>query len=279
VKDSPVQLALRELTWLLSSRNLWLTFAAVVLLFAFTGPFGTLEKLPFLPRLAYWLVLHAGAWGTALVFAVLGDVLLARHVSILFWRMMIGAILAAIPIGVLIQLVGLAWFGDIPTGASLVNEMVMSVPLCIIFCVISYLAMSPAAAVAAAHPQQDASAMPPAVPAAAGPDATSPAPPPILSRLKPENRGALLHLSVEDHYTLVRTSRGRELILLRFSDALKETGARDGLQVHRSHWVASDFVAAVNRSDGKLRLALADGTEIPVSRTYLSEVRSRFAAR
>ena len=114
-------------------------------------------------------------------------------------------------------------------------------------------------------------------PAGAGPaTADTSDTPPLLRRLKPENRGTLQHLAVEDHYTLVRTSRGSELILLRFSDALSETGASAGLQVHRSHWVADSFVSRLNRVNGKLSLVLGDGSEIPVSRTYAAEVRNRF---
>jgi DNA-binding LytR/AlgR family response regulator len=100
--------------------------------------------------------------------------------------------------------------------------------------------------------------------------------PPLLRRLKPENRGLIRHIAVEDHYTFVKTSRGSELILLRFSDALAEIGGSHGLQVHRSHWVADDFVCELKRVEGRLMLKLADGTEVPVSRTYIAEVRARF---
>lgn len=68
--------ALRELKGIAASRNLWLTFGAVVLLFAFTGPFGTLDDTRFLPRLGYWLVLHGLAWSAALICSVLGNALL-----------------------------------------------------------------------------------------------------------------------------------------------------------------------------------------------------------
>ena len=77
---------------------------------------------------------------------------------------------------------------------------------------------------------------------------------------------------------MVKTSRGRELVLLRFSDAMQQAGT-SGLQVHRSHWVADEFVTSVNRDNGKLTLTLGDGTEIPVSRTYATVVRARFADR
>jgi DNA-binding LytR/AlgR family response regulator len=271
VKDSVLQSTLRELKGLSASRNLWLTFAAVVLLFAFTGPFGTMERLPFLPRLAYWLVLHAAAWTAALVFAVLGNILLAPLVKSMFWRMMIGAVLAAIPIGAITQLIEYLWFGGVPTIGGLIADVALAVPLCIIFCVISYLAMSSSAELPG-KPTPQEQPLPPAPVA----KASEIAPAPLLARLKPENRGTLQHISVEDHYTLVKTSRGRELILLRFSDAMKEIGATPGLQVHRSHWVARDFVDVVNRDNGKLTIKLKDGTPIPVSRTYAAKVRSDF---
>ena len=271
-----LQSTLRELKGVTASRNLWLTFGAVVLLFAFTGPFGTMEQLRFLPRLGYWLVLHGLAWTAALIFVVIGDILLKNRLDSVFWRMMIGAILAAIPIGGITQLIDYGWFGEHATASGLATGIVLSAPLCIIFCVITYMTMSAEGQSSrSGKPEPDATHGPvqEAVPATGAMPAE---PPPLLRRLKPENRGALQHLSVEDHYTLVRTSRGKELILLRFSDAVGETGTTAGRQVHRSHWVADDFVIAVNRTDGRLSLSLADGTEVPVSRTYAAAVRTRF---
>lgn len=268
-----LQSTLRELKGVAASRNLWLTFGAVVLLFTFTGPFGTLEELRFLPRLGYWLVLHGLAWSTALTFAVLGDGLLKERLDGMFWRMLIGAVVAAIPIGAITQFMQYAWFGRVPTALSLVSDMLFALPLCIIFCVISYMTMSSDGSLAA--PQTDKAETPVQTTHPVGTVAAAETAP-LLRRLKAENRGQLQHLSVEDHYTLVTTSRGRELILLRFSDALSETGATAGLQVHRSHWVAEDFVASVSRANGKVSLQLADGSEIPVSRTYAAEVRARF---
>ncbi|MBB3160582.1 DNA-binding LytR/AlgR family response regulator [Rhizobium laguerreae] len=110
---------------------------------------------------------------------------------------------------------------------------------------------------------------------AAVPQETSPVAS-ILDRLKPENRGSLLRLSVQDHYTEVVTSRGRELVLLRFADALKETAATPGFRVHRSHWVADAHVESLKRGNGRLLILTRDGTEIPVSHSYAEDVRRRF---
>lgn len=269
-----VQSTLRELQTIATSHRLWITFGAVVLLFALTGPFGTLEDLRFLPRLGYWLSLHLFAWTTALVFSVLGDVLLRSFLPGMLIRMLIGSVVAAIPIGVIIELIGYAWFGHAPAAVTIGSEMLFSVPLCVIFCLITYMAMSNEAL---ARQTQETSSAPFAGPEqdAAPATAASVEPPPLLRRLKPENRGLILHIAVEDHYTLVKTSRGSELLLLRFSDALAEVGVSRGLQVHRSHWVADDFVDTVKRVDGRAVLRLADGTEVPVSRTYAADVRAR----
>ncbi|MDB5525336.1 MAG: DNA-binding protein [Rhizobium sp.] len=262
---------LRQLQGFAGSRNLWLTFAAVVLLFAFTGPFGTMEQLRFLPRLGYWFILHAAAWSVALIFSVLGDVLLKDHLASMLWRMMIGSIFAAIPIGVITQSIQFASFGRIPDPASLATEIILTVPLCMIFCVITFMTMS-----AERFPALPALETADAPTTAAVPVVSPTAAAPLLQRLKPENRGPLLRLAVEDHYTLVTTTKATELILLRFSDAVRETGSTAGLQVHRSHWVADDFVAGLDRANGKLTLLLTDGSGIPVSRTHAAEVRARF---
>lgn len=65
---------------------------------------------------------------------------------------------------------------------------------------------------------------------------------PLLRRLPPDLRGALIRLSMNDHYVEVETAKGATLVLLRFADALNELGDADGLQVHRSHWVARTAV-------------------------------------
>jgi DNA-binding LytR/AlgR family response regulator len=88
----------------------------------------------------------------------------------------------------------------------------------------------------------------------------------------------LLRLSVQDHYTQIVTTRGRQLVLLRFADALKEIGETQGLQVHRSHWIADADVVALRKQAGRLLLMTRDGSEIPVSRSYNAAVQARFAA-
>ena len=96
----------------------------------------------------------------------------------------------------------------------------------------------------------------------------------FLGRLPPKYREAgLWAVSSEDHYLRVHTSLGEELILMRLADAMRELAGADGVQAHRSWWVAKDGVGDAKRDNGKLVLVLKSGTEVPVSRTYAAAVR------
>lgn len=98
---------------------------------------------------------------------------------------------------------------------------------------------------------------------------------PFLRRL-PEKLGRdLLRVSVYDHYVEAHTRRGHELILIRFSDALTELEGYDGLQIHRSHWVAREAVNRIVRGESRsLMVELQDGTHLPVSRSHEAKVRA-----
>lgn len=271
--DSPLHLALREMLRFGRSPRLWLTFGAVVALFSVTAPYGT-DKIGFLPRLAFWLMLHAASWSVALLFAFSGEILLRHALKSMLIRMLVGSLVAALPIGLVVSLLALAWFDQAITLSGYLREVASALPLCAIFCALSYMAMSgdPGLVAAAVDP--------PATPSS--PEMTDrpreAGQPPLLRRLSPQNRGRLQHISVEDHYSLVRTSVGSELILLRFSDAIQESQPAEGMQVHRSHWVARDFVEKPQSTDGRLCLLLKDGSEIPVSRSYAAKVRSVFGS-
>ena len=105
------------------------------------------------------------------------------------------------------------------------------------------------------------------------PDRTPASPPapeaPLLARLPARSRAELLHLRMQDHYVEVHTTAGSEMLLLRFRDALREVEGIDGLQVHRSHWVARAAVVGVERQrGGRIALRLVNGAKVPVSRSF-----------
>ena len=96
----------------------------------------------------------------------------------------------------------------------------------------------------------------------------------FLERLPVKFRTADLHaISSEDHYLRVHTSLGEELILMRLADAVRELSGADGLQVHRSWWVAKAGVTEEKRVEGRSLLVLPSGTEVPVSRSYRAKAK------
>ena len=98
--------------------------------------------------------------------------------------------------------------------------------------------------------------------------------PPILERVPLPQRGKLLALTVEDHYVDIVTDRGKTLVLMRLADAIREASGVDGLQIHRSHWVARDAVVRSHRAGGRLSLELSNGLTLPVSRGFLPQVKA-----
>jgi hypothetical protein len=102
------------------------------------------------------------------------------------------------------------------------------------------------------------------------------APSRFLERLPVRMRSAeIWAVEAEDHYLRVHTSAGQDLILLRMADAIAELAGQEGMQVHRSWWVARSAIIDARRGDGRATLTLKDGTEAPVSRTYAAELRRR----
>jgi hypothetical protein len=112
---------------------------------------------------------------------------------------------------------------------------------------------------------------PRAVPAAS----LAPAPSLLAQRVGLPDLAGVLMVSAEDHYLRLALADGRRpLVLFRLSDALPELAAHDGLQVHRSAWVARRHVAGARRDGRRWLLVLADGSEQAVSETFLPAVRA-----
>lgn len=268
--------ALREVQDFAASRNFWIVLAAIVLLFTAIGPFGTSEHFAVMPRFGFWLVnLFVSTW-IAIGFVIFANIMLEGVIATPFVRMFIGSMLACPAIGLVTMLIVYSWRGPEPSWMSYLENTAQSIPIAIVFTLIFWTSMR--------HEKQVQQALGgtviAATPATAEPSTVAvainaaPEPPPLLSRLKPENRGAILRLSAEDHYTLTVTSRGRELILIRFSDAVSELGDTVGTQIHRSHWISRTCFDTLVTKEGKLLARLKDGTELPVSRSFASTVKA-----
>ncbi|MFM2356651.1 MAG: hypothetical protein RLZZ528_2387 [Pseudomonadota bacterium] len=99
--------------------------------------------------------------------------------------------------------------------------------------------------------------------------------PRLLRRLEPALQGSLIRVSGKNHHVEVVTETGASLLLLRLSDALAELDGAEGLQVHRSHWVATAAITGNRTVSGRAHLVLSDGSLVPVSRSQRAEVERR----
>lgn len=236
---------------------LWAGLAGASILLGLVGPFGTYDQLPLAARLAYWTAIVVSTYLTGFVvvhFAV--HLLYGEDRGGVADYGLAGAI-AGVPIAGLVALLNRFAFGDgsvfgfftalpyVVATAALISALVA------FFMQRAAVETGPAAETAKASPR-----------------------PRILDRLPHEKRGRLTHLTMQDHYVEVHTDRGRELVLMRMSDAITETEGVEGLRIHRSHWVARAAVEGVERRGGKLLLRLRGGTELPVSRSYSEAVRA-----
>ncbi|MEO0865186.1 MAG: LytTR family DNA-binding domain-containing protein [Pseudomonadota bacterium] len=89
----------------------------------------------------------------------------------------------------------------------------------------------------------------------------------------------LVSVSAELHYIRVRTTRGSDLVLRGFGDAVRQLGSAPGQQVHRSHWVMLRHVDRIERVGQRAVAHLSDGSTVPVSRGYRAALEQAVAAR
>ncbi len=84
-------------------------------------------------------------------------------------------------------------------------------------------------------------------------------------------------VSAEDHYLRVHTDLGETLILMRLIDALDALTSVEGMQTHRSWWVAINGVQKITSDGAKQFLVLKSGVSVPIARSRLKAVRDAFA--
>ncbi|MCP5383993.1 MAG: LytTR family transcriptional regulator DNA-binding domain-containing protein [Sphingomonadaceae bacterium] len=95
----------------------------------------------------------------------------------------------------------------------------------------------------------------------------------FLDRLPAHLGTDLLALEMEDHYVRAHTALGSELVLMRLRDAMAELDGIEGMQVHRSWWVARHAVEDVQREGRSVRLVLPRGIIAPVSRANVAVLK------
>lgn len=96
-----------------------------------------------------------------------------------------------------------------------------------------------------------------------------------IERHIPLNKsGELIVMSAQDHYVNLVTNAGEHLVRTSMKDAVADTLEHQGLQVHRSHWVAYAAIRDTKKNGERWFVILSNGMEIPVSKSKLAEVEA-----
>lgn len=218
------------------------------------GALGT-GQIGFLKRLAYWLlVMESGAALGAMVSPVIRGWGKLEHKPAAE-GLLIGLVIT-IPLTILLIGANAIFFGA-PTGwveGAVIFGVVLMVSL--LMTALNYTTAPPQVVVVEAAGGQARELR-------------------FAARLPLRLQHAAIHaLEAQDHYLQVHTDAGSELILMRLSDAIDELDGLDGARCHRSWWVARPAVTDVIQRDGRVMLKLVGDLTVPVSRTYLPELRA-----
>ncbi|MCG5242073.1 LytTR family DNA-binding domain-containing protein [Azospirillum doebereinerae] len=250
---------------------LGVTVAALTIL----GPFGTFQDMALPARLAYWGGLIAvGALLFDLVMLVAQRVL-TDHART--WPLMLGAAVLTVS---LVQTLLVATLEHELRRSSVAASLGLVELYGYVLVVTLLVSAVPIrlelhARGLLGHPPQAEDPVEAAPVAAPAPVSPAPVTAPFLDRIPDRLGRELLALEMEDHYVRVHTTAGSDLVLMRLRDAIATLNGIDGLQVHRSHWVAASAVTGVERRpDGKLVLRLSNGLRVPVSRSHAAAVRA-----
>ena len=242
---------------------------ASVAVLAVIGPFGTFQDLTLPQRLAYW--------GGMIGFGFLAFELIV-HMAIRLsreradaWRTMLAGVLLAVTV---VQTVVVALLERASRGNDFLSPLGLMELYVYVTVITALVSVAPVLLELKDRGLLTPAPAPVAVPVEAE---APPAPhePAFLARIPAKLGRDLLALEMEDHYVRVHTAEGSDLILMRMRDAVTELAGLEGLQVHRSYWVAAAAVAGVERKpDGKMTLLLSNGLRVPVSRSYAADVRA-----
>ena len=237
------------------------------------GPFGSFYGGTLELRVFYWIV---NVWLGFIILSltVRGSAMLGARYDLPIWFVLpAGIVVGSMPLTEAVTLFS-AWFWPrnhghfAPSLDTYEQCLVISLPFSIGYYLFFRMRHSGPAPVVAA-------------PAVAGPEVPLPSvaatptagAPSFLDRMPPRIGRELLCLQMEDHYVRAHTARGSDLILIPLKDAIAELGAVNGMQVHRSWWVAKDAVSESVANGRNLGLRLTNGLDVPVSRASVAKLK------
>lgn len=213
------------------------------------GPFGQAERFLLSQRVGLWvmyvLIGLPVLWG---IHGSLGQVWRGQGRMSVAGRVVLSACLASVPVLGGVEAIGLVEGRPLPTSAeaylrSVAEVVVLAVPFAFLL---------------EQYRQARRS-----VSASETPDVTD-----TVSEF-----GEICAICAEGHYTRVYTVSGERFVDRSLSDMLRRVAPLEGMQVHRSWWVARAAVEGSQRKGSSLSLTIRGGMTVPVARRRLAHLR------
>ena len=246
-----MQLALRDLRDEFSHPPTLAALAGVAVVVGISGPFGTLDVFSLLPRMAYWALVVPLTYGAGFLGTRAAHPYLPRGPRAL--RIALAALGSAIAVTLVLGVLNTGLGLNLGSARDLALSFAAVYVICMVIEAVGVVLQSQSQSQPLTSTSQT---------------------PALLSRLPLEKRGALLAISAEDHYITVITTKGREMLLMRLSDAMAEAAPVTGLQIHRSHWVALAGVVSVARLGDGAEALLINGDRLPIARARMTDARA-----
>lgn len=238
----------------LDTRRAWLAeltvCAAAGVVLGVIGPFGSFFNDGVIVRIVYWTTVLVIS-GLILGLALRWTWPRARRagLSIWIWAPVLVLVVSLAP-ALVSRILAVALWPGIRNSVGLVEWYGQAVVISLIYVTLYLVARRSAASLQGSTPTVSAA--------------------PLPRRLD----RSLVCLQMEDHYVRVHTDTGSELLLMSLAQTIAALDAVEGLQTHRSWWVARSAVIGLVEDGRNLRLTLSNGLEAPVSRARVAKLRA-----
>lgn len=257
--DGPLAFTLREMHGLARSARFWAVLAGIIAVLGLAGPFNSFATMSLAERTLYWALVVIGSFAVGLFVSMLTTVTVEGAGLSAPPALLLGSLLAALPIAAYNGLVQAVFFRS-----GLSAEFIEVLPYALVISVI------------VAFIYRIARDDEPEPTAAATDGSSTPVSSVVLEKLPRRIGRDVVSVQAQDHYVKVTTPLGSALVLMKLSHAERDLAALDGLRVHRSWWVRTRHAKRLVRADGRLFVETTGGATVPVGRTYREQVLALF---
>lgn len=272
-----VRLSPDEYLRLLGTRATQTYLLCVLAILVATDAPGMLGQIPLLAILALWFVVLSA-------FLICHGLALSLYSALNIWLgrfVLPGALLTllAITLPILLGQALLNWVSAGQLAFAIYPQMVFYFVIAETFIVIYMRFVRPETYVVRALAAARAEQSEPATDVDTTQTGSAPDTRQILIGAEPVPLRALRHIQAQEHHVHVVLDGTSLTHRARLSDIVAQTAPGDGIQPHRSWWVARHAAQTLERDGQKHVLTLDDGTRVPVARSRVPEVRDWLSER